>query len=326
MNSLSPTATNARASKKRKTVEVSDFSPELQVSLDNLKMYIANEDWSNKGKFPQDLKPVLASTAMHAVRTGEYGDKFFNLMPTLFPYNRFTMMKLVKRTIFAEHVQLLYSRQDGLLAELKVLAEEGLPKAQEDYERACVLWGKLSFSRPFSRAVLIVLASEKRLERKNTVNESTPGLEGSNFEGATNVSGSRANSPSLTGIHGGSDDEMNGMPLTQSQAPHGANMKDPPPPTRRFRLTDAMKIIVWRLVTLSNEACALENDKNQLEGSTLQVSEQGVRKVLYQKIVGCFPDGWMTSGQLSREVSLMKKRIEKEKEELERGAMEMDEV
>lgn len=38
-----------------------------------------------------------------------------------------------------------------------------------------------------------------------------------------------------------------------------------------------------------------------LEGSTLQVSEQGLRKVLYQKIVAAFPEGWMSSGQISRE-------------------------
>ena len=38
-----------------------------------------------------------------------------------------------------------------------------------------------------------------------------------------------------------------------------------------------------------------------LEGSTSQVSEQGLRKTLYQKIVASFPEGWMSSGQVSRE-------------------------
>lgn len=38
-----------------------------------------------------------------------------------------------------------------------------------------------------------------------------------------------------------------------------------------------------------------------LEGSVMQISEQGLRKVLYQKIVASFPPGWMSSGQISRD-------------------------
>jgi hypothetical protein len=38
-----------------------------------------------------------------------------------------------------------------------------------------------------------------------------------------------------------------------------------------------------------------------LEGSASQVSEQGLRKALYQKILAAFPEGWMSSGQISRE-------------------------
>jgi hypothetical protein len=38
-----------------------------------------------------------------------------------------------------------------------------------------------------------------------------------------------------------------------------------------------------------------------LEGLASQVSEQGLRKALYQKILAAFPEGWMSSGQVSRE-------------------------
>ena len=44
---------------------------------------------------------------------------------------------------------------------------------------------------------------------------------------------------------------------------------------------------------------------SQLENSTVQVSEQGTRKQLYQRIVATFPEGWMTSGQISREGKLL---------------------
>ena len=49
------------------------------------------ESWETKGKFPPSLKPVLAQVALKAIRLNEYDDNFFNLMPRLFPYNRFTM-------------------------------------------------------------------------------------------------------------------------------------------------------------------------------------------------------------------------------------------
>ena len=33
------------------------------------------------------------------------------------------------------------------------------------------------------------------------------------------------------------------------------------PPAKRYRLTDAMKAVIWELVVLSNECCRLENEK-----------------------------------------------------------------
>lgn len=33
------------------------------------------------------------------------------------------------------------------------------------------------------------------------------------------------------------------------------------PPAKRYRLTDAMKAIIWELVVLSNECCRLENER-----------------------------------------------------------------
>lgn len=44
-----------------------------------------------KGKFPPALKPTLAQVALKAVVLGEYDDNFFNLMPKIFPYNRYTL-------------------------------------------------------------------------------------------------------------------------------------------------------------------------------------------------------------------------------------------
>ena len=99
----------------------------------------------------------------------------------------------------------------------------------------------------------------------------------------------------------------------------GKDTKDVHLPAKKYKMTEAMKGLIWNLVCLSNECCRIENEKkwvqglrtvkhllilrySTLEGSTSQVSEQGLRKTLYQKIVASFPEGWMSSGQVSREV------------------------
>jgi hypothetical protein len=49
------------------------------------------ESWETKSKFPPNLKPLLAALSLQAITLDEYDDNFFNLMPTIFPYNKFTM-------------------------------------------------------------------------------------------------------------------------------------------------------------------------------------------------------------------------------------------
>ena len=61
----------------------------LLFTMSNVLLFA--ENWESKGKFPPNIKPVLAKVALRAVVLGEYDDNFFNLMPRLFPYNKFTM-------------------------------------------------------------------------------------------------------------------------------------------------------------------------------------------------------------------------------------------
>ncbi|KAH7882101.1 hypothetical protein F5I97DRAFT_1939569 [Phlebopus sp. FC_14] len=255
--------------KKRKVVDMREFHPELQAAIEDLKAAISKESWNVKGKFPASIKPILAEVALKAVHLGEYDEDFFSLMPVLFPYNRFTMTKLIKRTIFSDHLRILTTRQDELLAQLAVLTKEGFPKAQEEWEKSVAAWEK---------------RQEKAKAELEAGTTSTPSVaEQPHHDDAGTASGAEGEGPA----------------------------------SQKYRLTEAMKTIIWQLVMLSNECCRLENEKNELEGSNAQVSEQGSRKVLYQKIVAAFPPGWLNSGQISREVSSMKKKFEKEAMEQE---------
>ncbi|CAK5272128.1 unnamed protein product [Mycena citricolor] len=264
--------------KKRKPVDISSFSAELQTSIEKLKIAIAQESWETKSKFPPNLKPLLAAVALQAVALDEYDDTFFSLMPHIFPYNKFTMSKLIKRTIFADHTKLLASRQDEILEQLRGMAAEGFPRAQEEWERSMSNY------------------EEKQKEKAAALVNGSPEGDGSGLSRqATEDPDPEKEKP----------EREPGTGPGKGGAHHG-------PPLKKYRMTEAMKSQVWQLVLLSNETCRLENEKNQLEGSVLQVSEQGLRKTLYQRIVNAFPEGWMSSGQISRDVSAMKKKLEKE--------------
>ncbi|KAF7291907.1 hypothetical protein MIND_01216000 [Mycena indigotica] len=277
--------------KKRKPVDIENFHPELQASIAKLKVAIAAESWETKSKFPPNLKPMLNDLALQAIQLDEYNEQFFNLMPTIFPYNRFTMTKLIKRTVFKDHSDLLHAKQEELLADLARLATEGFSKAQEEWEKNVASY------------------EEKQKEKAAQVKADSENPEGGSPHTTEDQDAAKEDNPGT------------GKPGTAQG-----------PPPKRYRMTDEMKSIVWQLVQLSNELCRIENEKNGLEGSVLQVSEQGLRKTLYQRIVSSFPSGWMASGQISRDgqrsspldlashplpylVSAMKKKMEKEVEE-----------
>ena len=89
------TSSSANSSTSCRTTWPFSRLTSLNVCQPSCRLQPANphlDDWSVKGKFPAELKPVLAEVALKAIELGEYDDDFFNLMPTLFPYNRFTMM------------------------------------------------------------------------------------------------------------------------------------------------------------------------------------------------------------------------------------------
>lgn len=100
------------------------------------------EEWlpSTKSKFPAHIKPLLAATALKAISLDCYDADFFDLMPRIFPYNKFTLTKLIKRVVFQDHKNLINEKIENGLKELKIIADEGFEKAQEDWEKACLVW------------------------------------------------------------------------------------------------------------------------------------------------------------------------------------------
>jgi hypothetical protein len=228
---------------------------------------ILTEDWSVKGKFPTELKPLLGQVALKAIVLGEYDDNFFNLMPKIFPYNRFTMQKLIKRTIWRDHTNLLVERQNVLLEELGRLAQEGFHKAQEEWERSVSMWGSYFPSLPL-RGILTQYAERRQTVRTETLDGSgqaqPPSAEGTPIPSSTQPTPLLSTSalPQAKSIDDSGDMDIDDAQILTANGKLGAQTaKDVHPPPKRYRLTDQMKTLIWQLVCLSNECCRIENEK-----------------------------------------------------------------
>ncbi|KAF8331846.1 uncharacterized protein EI90DRAFT_3154274 [Cantharellus anzutake] len=247
------------SSKKRKRSSTGDllheFSPLMQEEFRKLQPLVAKESFILKNKFPPALRAPLSEVALKAVELDEYGENFFKYITEIFPWNKFTMTKLVKRLIYDRHVKIINHRIDALLEELKIIVEEGFLAAQQAH--------------------------------KDEESENAPA------EVAANQ-----------------DDIGSAAPAKRE--------RDTARPVQRYRWTDPIKSCVWQMVSLNNTLASMANVMHEYEpGNHPLVSDQSMRKALYQRIVGVFPEGWMTSGLISRETSNMKKKVQMAEQEEE---------
>lgn len=111
--------------------------PQLQAMFDHLKQLVSKASFAVKTKFPPELKPPLIETAKLAVELDEYNDNFFNYLPSIFPYNRFTMMKLTKREFFHKHMEYFRELQEEHLDRLGKMIDESFPTQLAEYEAMC---------------------------------------------------------------------------------------------------------------------------------------------------------------------------------------------
>ncbi|KAB5593744.1 Ubinuclein central domain containing protein [Ceratobasidium theobromae] len=249
----------AKAKKRKAVVDTEPFSSELEAQLRILHEEIKSYSWENKAKFPPALKPRLVEVATEALERGEYNENFFNYLPKIFPYNRFTMLKLTRRLMYPTHSERLRKRCDDLLAELKELVDQGLQAQESLHAAALEAWEN-------KKATALAKWEEEMQQAQS-----------------------------------------NHVP--QEQLPSRPEI---PMPQKRYRWNDPIKENVWQQVCLCNEIAALANETHGFDQSLApKMSEQSLRKNLYQKIVGVFPEGWLTSNLISREVSEMKRKEKK---------------
>lgn len=129
-----------KSAKKANRYPTLPVDPRLQSAFDDLKRAVEQESFAVKTKFPATLKPPLIETAKLAVMLGQYDDNFFNHLPTIFPYNRFTMMKLVKREFFPHHIKYFEDLKQEHLDKLGRMLHDALPMQKAEFEAAHQTW------------------------------------------------------------------------------------------------------------------------------------------------------------------------------------------
>ena len=173
-----------------------------------------------------------------------------------------TDQKLIKRTIFQDHVNILNKRQEDLLVELKSRTEEGFLKAREEWEKAVVQW-RTSPPLPSLSARIHTLTSsaETRQDKAKEAEAEAKAGTGTGDDSASGPSGSAPPPAARQSTEdAGSGTELDHPPAAAAAAAT-KEKAEPHPPSKKFRMTEGMKGIVWSLVSLSNECCRLENEK-----------------------------------------------------------------
>ncbi|KAK4048590.1 hypothetical protein OIO90_005760 [Microbotryomycetes sp. JL221] len=281
------------------------FSPELQEKLENLKAEVAKESFEVKSKFPPRLKPILVDVALTAVDLGEFDDDFLAMLPKIFPYNLFTMKKLVKREIYPHRVERLQAEIEKQMAILKEGVDVNYAKQKAEYAQALEQW-KADYAQyerdKANKPEGTWIAPDAN--KANGVSQGTP------EPGAV---------PSLAAV-AGTPVHSTG-PDGRTSTPQDSNAEDPDAPVRpkwKFRLNEAMRFAVLRMVDCDEEISNLTIEKQNLEKATEKGekphSTMIQRKALYSRIVDLWEPGDITSNQLSREMSQVRNKLKRKAE------------
>ena len=130
-------------SKGKKEYPIEPITEELQTAFEQLTVLIMKENFEHKAKFPQSLKDPLKRTAEIAIQFDQYDEPhFYNRLPRLFPYNRFTMMKLTKNLIFDYHKNFYEERYELCKKAFKEDLERDWKQNVDTHAELMKLYGK----------------------------------------------------------------------------------------------------------------------------------------------------------------------------------------
>ncbi|EFP83594.1 hypothetical protein PGT21_028355 [Puccinia graminis f. sp. tritici] len=246
----------------------------LEDALDSLNAEIQAVSPFVPKKFPNELKPSTLRVAQMALDMNEYDECFFIRLAQLFPYNTFTIKKFVKREILPQRKAYYESQINERIGRLKQMVIEGMPAARADYE-----------------AALLEYEKAQRAWRESRPEEPSGAL-------PTNASTILA------------DTIMKNPVNPFEQTPTEPADKPPKPPLKTFKLNTPMREIIYELIKLEDELCETIKDTQKIVDKNVTLKDTSNRRQFYLRLSHLWPDDFMTTQKLSREVAYMKRKME----------------
>ncbi|PLW19694.1 hypothetical protein PCASD_13181 [Puccinia coronata f. sp. avenae] len=243
----------------------------LEEALDGLKAEIEAVSPFVPKRFPAELRPSTLRVAQLALDMNEYDECFFVRLAQLFPYNTFTIKKYVKREILPQRKLYYQTEINRRIERLKELIMEGMPAAREDHEAAM---------REYQKA--------KRAYDEKITEEPSGAL-------PTNAST----------ILGDTVMKNPHEPLTAEPAE-----KPPKTPFKSFKITPPMRELIYEMIKLEDELCETIKDTQKIVDKNVTLKDTSNRRQFYLRLAQLWPDDFMTTQKLSREVANMKKKHE----------------
>ncbi|PWN33508.1 uncharacterized protein FA14DRAFT_62902 [Meira miltonrushii] len=247
----------------------------LEKEFIHLRQLAAKESWLKKSKFPPDLRDPLVRASMVAIALDEFNDNFFNWLPQIFPYNRHTLNKYVRRQTYNDHVALMKTFMD--------MQEKGMKRQIDSIHE--------EMTKSFDEAMI---AWQARGSRDGTptasgnVNEEKPAEEAAEKE-----------------LGEGELDEAD-----EDGANPPVNKNDKP--VKRWPWTEPLRETLFTIMTIDNAMTEIRTEKNELENSKEKMSVINARKAIYKRLIELWPEsGLTTTTALSNQYGLYKKKVDK---------------
>ncbi|KAG2181289.1 hypothetical protein INT43_008872 [Umbelopsis isabellina] len=109
-------------------------------------------------------------------------------------------------------------------------------------------------------------------------------------------------------------EETNNDEKKEDNKDGGANAEGDQAATK-FRFNEETRKTLYNIMQAEGARTNLKNDLSKiLNSSQDQISETTARKQMYQRLMPCFPDGWMTTYDMSRQYSQYKVRLQKKED------------
>ncbi|CAH7673879.1 expressed protein [Phakopsora pachyrhizi] len=257
----------------------------LEKALAELKVHVDAALPFPPKKFPGHLKPLTLKVAHLALDLKEYDDYFFLKLAEIFPYNTFTIKKLVKREILPQRKAYYEAEINKRIEQLKPLIEEGMPKARADYKRALQDFkiAKVDF--------------EVKLKEREAIERSIVNITGGG-DGNEDSNGSKT---------GGSGLPANAATILSDPLIKKAGAKAP---GKVFVFNENIKKIYYEIIKLDDELWDMIHDTQKIIDKNATWKDSDHRRALYRRLSQLWPDDFASTFKLSKEAGIVRKLFE----------------